>query len=147
MRQPDPRTRRLATKAFKGATLALLMLLSVACSEQEPRSVYIDMTTAAQMGDRDGFMAGFTKESKALVEALITLSEAYGMRNANPYELLVFDAIEEQTIAENGKTAVLLVRTGGKKRKILMVYDEEDGWRIDTKRLEEFWKEEGRSWN
>lgn len=113
--------------------------LCVAGCQRTPTEAYIDMSTAAQMGDRDGFLAGFTTESRDLVEALITLSEAYGMTDSNPYELLVFDSVDEEEV--EGDRAILLVRRRGKTRKILMVR-EEDAWRIDTKQLDAFWQNE-----
>ena len=102
---------------------------------------YVDMTTSAMMGDREGFLDGFTGDSRALVESIIGLSEAYGLQEANPYELLVFDSVDGEEIAENGETAVLTVRTRSRSRKILMVKDDGE-WRIDTKKLETFWDEE-----
>lgn len=119
--------------------LFAIAALCVAGCQRTPTEAYIDMSTAAQMGDRDGFLAGFTKESRDLVEALITLSEAYGMSDSNPYELLVFDSVDEETI--EGDRAILAVRRRGKTRNILMVRDE-DAWRIDTKQLDAFWQTE-----
>lgn len=118
--------------------LALAGLWLTGC-QRTPTEAYIDMSTAAQMGDREGFLAGFTTESRDLVEALITLSEAYGMTDSNPYELLVFDSVDEATIEDD--RAVLVVRRRGTTRKILMVLDE-DAWRIDTKQLDAFWQTE-----
>jgi hypothetical protein len=106
--------------------------------QRTPTEAYIDMSTAAQMGDLDGFLSGFTEESRALVKSLTTLSEAYGMTKSNPYELLVFDSVDEEII--KGDEAELVVRTRGNTRKILMVR-EEDEWRIDTKRLDAYWQE------
>ncbi len=116
-------------------------LLAVSACTQTPTEVYINMTTAAQMGDRDAFLAGFTERSRDLVEALISLSEAYVMADSNPYELLVYDSVDSEVI--DGKRAVLEVSTGGKKREILMV-DEDGQWRIDTQELEDFWQKGGR---
>jgi hypothetical protein len=121
--------------------LALMGLLA-ACG-RSPSEVYTDMTTSAQMGDRDGFLAGFTERSRDLVGSLIGLSEAYGLLDSNPYELLVFDSIDDERIEASGDRAVLEVRRGGATRKILMVQEDGD-WRIDTQELETFWESEGR---
>ena len=83
--------------SWRGLTLGALMVLLSGC-EQSPKAVYVNMTTAAQMGDKDGFLKGFTIKSRALVDSLISLSEAYGMNQSNPYTLLIFDEIEEETI-------------------------------------------------
>lgn len=122
----------------------ILALAPVAACTQTPTEVYVDMTTCAQMGDREGFLRGFTARSRDLVEALISLAEAYGMEDENPYELLVFDSVDEAVIEEGGERAVLHVRRRGATRKILMVKDDEGDWRIDTQELEDFWDEEGR---
>ena len=127
-------------------------LLMAGCS-QTPTEVYVNMTTAAQMGDKDGFLQGFTLKSRALVGSLISLSEAYGMSQSNPYELFIFDEIEDEVI--EGARAVLHVRHRGKTRKLLFVQEsckgageldcDEGAWRIDTQELETFWDEAGKS--
>lgn len=125
------------------ALLALLLLAAVglgACS-RTPTEVYVDMTTAAQMGDREGFLAGFTAESRDLVHALIDLSEAYGMEDSNPYELLVYDTVEDEQV--DGDRAILTVSRRGRSARLLLVKEDGD-WRIDTAALEAFWNEEGR---
>ncbi len=127
--------KRAHRMALLGTSLLVTAALASGCS-RGPGDVYVDMTTAAQMGDREGFLTGFTTASRPLVEALIGLSEAYGMRNSNPYELLVFDSIDDEVV--EGDRAVLTVRTGAKTRRILMI-EEEGDWRIDTAALEKFW--------
>jgi len=124
--------------------------------DKSPTDTYIEMVTSAQMGDVDGFLDGFSKSSRKLVEAQIALSEAYGMNDLNPYRLLVFDSVEEE-IRADAKTAVgesyvcpkdcavLNVMTGRRKRKILMLKID-DAWRIDLAALEDFWKQEKKSW-
>ncbi|MCB9785332.1 MAG: hypothetical protein H6744_01445 [Deltaproteobacteria bacterium] len=126
---------------WKRFALVVTLGAALAGCHRTPSEAYIDMTTSAQMGDREGFLAGFTQDSRDLVEALITLSEAYGMSDSNPYELLVFDTVEEEQVEDD--RAVLVVRRRATTRKILMVRDE-DEWRIDTKQLEAFWDKEGR---
>ena len=134
------------------ATLLLGTLLAAGCS-QTPTEVYVNMTTAAQMGDKDGFLEGFTFKSRTLVDSLISLSEAYGMNESNPYELLIFDEIEDEVI--EGERAVLHVRHRSRTRKLLFVREsckgageldcDEGAWRIDTQELESFWKSSGKS--
>lgn len=123
-----------------GLLIALSLLMGCGRS---PSEAYTDMTTAAQMGDREGFLKGFTERSRDLVGSLIGLSEAYGLLDSNPYELLVFDSIEDEQIEPSGDRAVLEVRRGRATRKLLMV--REDGeWKIDTAELETYWESEGR---
>jgi|GEM_PF-1073584 len=137
--------------------LATVMMLGLFTGcDTSPTAAYIEMTTAAQMGDKKGFLEGFSKDSKALVDANITLTEAYAMNEFNPFRLLVFDAVDEELLFEKGQTvgkkyvcrtpcAVLKVRTNKKKRKILMI-KEEDKWRIDMRELADFWKKEKKKW-
>jgi hypothetical protein len=137
------------------ARLVLVCALLAGC-DANPREVYVRMTTAAQLGDREGFLEGFNKSSRKLIEAAISLSEAYAIEDANPVQLFVFDEIEEEQIVGKGeevgkkfvckaeKCAILKVRSGErKKRQLLMVLEPEQGWAIDTVALEEFWKTEG----
>jgi len=134
------------------AALLMTSLMMVGCS-QTPTEVYVNMTTSAQMGDKDGFLEGFTLKSRTLVDSLISLSEAYGMSESNPYELLIFDEIEDEVI--EGDRAVLHVRHRSRTRKLLFVREtckgageldcDEGAWRIDTQELESFWNESGKS--
>ncbi|MCA9515260.1 MAG: hypothetical protein KC635_09985 [Myxococcales bacterium] len=121
-----------------GTALLALGAPLAACGEG-PGDVYIGMATSAEFGDREGFLAGFTPESKALVEAQISLSEAYDLRQDDPVKQLVFDHLE--SVETDGDKAVLEVSSGTKSKKILMVKTDE-GWRIDTKKLVDFWEDE-----
>ncbi len=142
-------TRKTPIHLALGFTVALVF---AGCS-QSPTEVYVNMTTSAQMGDKDGFLEGFTLKSRALVASLISLAEAYGMNESNPYELLIFDEIEEEVI--EGDRAVLHVRHRSRTRKLLFVQEtckgageldcDEGAWRIDTQELETFWDEQGKS--
>ena len=135
----------------------LAMTLALTACDKGPTAAYIEMTTSAQMGDKKGFLKGFTKTSKTLVDANITLTEAYGMNEFNPFRLIVFDAVDgEPEIYDKGNIigkkyrcpsscALLYVRTNKRKRKILMI-KEEDAGRIDMKELAQFWKTEKKKW-
>ena len=121
--------------------LFFMALLFGGCGKS-PTEAYVDMTTSAQLGDQEGFLAGFTERSRDLVGSMISLSEAYGVQDTNPYQLLVFDSVDGERIEPDGDRAILDVRRGGNTRKILMV--REDGeWRIDTRDLEAFWESGG----
>lgn len=128
----------------RGGLLALALLMAglfAGCGES-PTEAYVNMTTSAQLGDTEGFLEGFTERSRDLVGSMISLSDAYGIQDSNPYQLLVFDSVDAERIEKDGDRAVLDVRRGGKTRKILMV--REDGeWRIDTRDLEAFWEAGG----
>ncbi len=132
-----------ARVAWPMAFVGLLLASALAGCHRSPTACYTEMATAAMMGDRAGFVDGFTKKSRSLVRAMISLSEAYGITNSNPYKQLVFGSVDDATLGEDGKTAVLDVRGRGQTRKILMA--KEDGaWRIDIKKLAAFWKKHGR---
>ena len=119
--------------------LAFSTIALVACGAPGPKQVYVGMTTSAEFGDTKGFLAAFTKESQQLVQSQVSLSEAYGLKNDNPVSLLVFPAVDDVEV--NGDQAIISVSKGSAKRRILMIKNE-DGWRIDTKQLAEFWEAE-----
>jgi len=125
------------TRGVLGA-LALALTLA-ACGGDGPKQVYYGMATAAEFGDLETFLEGFTKESRQIVEAQLSLSDAYGLKD-NPVSLLVFAAVEE--VEENGDEAILTVSRGTTKKRILMVNVPDVGWRIDAKKLTEFWDKE-----
>jgi hypothetical protein len=138
--------------------IAVVALLTLAACGKDAKQTYVEMATAAMLGDIDGFLEGFSEESKKLVRAQITLSEAYGMEDLNPYELLVFNTVEEIAEFDKGAVpgksyvckkpcAVLKLNNTGKgarKRQAqLLMLEEEAGWRVDTRELELFWTQEG----
>ena len=133
--------------------VCIVPLMLLAGCAQSPTEVYVNMTTAAQMGDKEGFLQGFTMKSRALVDSLISLSEAYGMNQSNPYTLLIFDEIESETI--EGEQAVVRVRHRARTRSLLFVKEtcegageqtcDEGAWRIDTQKLETYWDDNGKS--
>lgn len=114
------------------------------CDSVGPEEAYYGLATSAEMGDRNGFLKGFTEKSEKLVQAQISISEAYGraygLQNDDPIKQLVFDNVEGVEI--NDDEAILSVSRGAKKRKILMVKDETRGWVIDVAKLADFWEDE-----
>jgi len=120
--------------------LSLVALGLVACGKG-PKEVYYAMATAAEFGDAKGFLAGFTEESRQLVESQISLTEAYGLKHENPVALLVFPSVDG--VEELEDEAILSLSRGSTEKRIIMVKTEE-GWRIDVKRLAKFWDEERR---
>jgi hypothetical protein len=119
---------------------------------QSPADTYVNMSTAARLGDREAFLTGFTEDSRKIVKGLASLSEAYGFHESDPYRKFVFaKVVKDETLGEGEKTgkytcpdscAVLTVqgegKSKGKKVKILML-KKEDGWRIDLAAQQEFW--------
>ena len=134
---------------MRALIVSLAFTLSAAACGQSPTEVYTDMATSAHFGDREGFLAGFTKDSKKVIKGMIMLAEAYGMPGSSPYELLVYDEVVREDIYDKGKKfdnfkcdkkcAVLRVKSSGKKKRLLMI-ETDDGWRIDVKRLDKFWQ-------
>ena len=127
--------------------LGCLTCLAVACSKG-PTDTYYQMVAAAKMGDRDTFLQTFTDDSRHLIEALIELSEIYGLQRNDPYRLLVHTEVisEEEAepervtgIKEPCEAVNLVVKVKHRQRKIKMV--KVDGeWRIDAFGLESFWQ-------
>ncbi|MFO0746526.1 MAG: hypothetical protein U1F43_12755 [Myxococcota bacterium] len=122
---------------FQAAALALGL---AACGSNGPKQVYYGMATAAEFGDLDTFLNGFTKESKQIVQAQLSLSGAYGLKSEDPVAMLVFPAVE--SVEEKDDKAILTVSRGSVKKRLLMVNVPDVGWRIDAKQLAEFWASE-----
>jgi len=134
--------------------VCLLSLGVLAACGQSPSDAYINMASAARLGDREAFLTGFTEDSRRIVKGLASLSEAYGFRESDPYQKFVFDrVVKEEKFGEGEKSgkykcddscAVLTVqgkgRSKGKKVKILML-KKEDGWRIDLAEQQDYWNE------
>jgi hypothetical protein len=123
---------------LRTALTATVLSLLAAC-DRGPKEVYYDMATAAEFGDADGFLDGFTEESKQLVASQISLTEAYGLKKENPVALLVFPSVDG--VEEKDDEAILTVSRGTVEKRIVMVKTDA-GWKIDVKRLADFWEEE-----
>ncbi len=118
--------------------MALAAVATLAACGEGPKEAYYGMATSAEMGDREGFLQGFTAESRPLIEAQISLSEGYGLRRDDPIKQLVFKSVVQVEMADG--EAILHVSRGTRKAKILMV-ETDDGWKIDTKKLASFWED------
>ena len=135
--------------------IALLAASFLAACGQSPTDTYVNMSTAARLGDREAFLAGFTEDSRRIVKGLTSLSEAYGFKESDPYTKFVFDkVIKEEKFGEGEDAgsytcdvpcAVITVERSGKsgkkggQTKILML-ETDDGYLIDLAAQEEFWK-------
>lgn len=128
-------------RARRLVPLAALALALVACDKSGPANVYYGMATAAEFGDTEGFLKGFTKESQQLIQAQLSLSESYGLKRENPVSMLVFANVDN-VVEEGEDRAILDVSRGSAKRKIVMVKVPDEGWRIDVKVLGDFWEDE-----
>ena len=134
---------------MKRTVITVLLSVGLFACDQSPQEVYTDMATSAHFGDKDGFLKGFTANSKKILQGMIVLAEAYGMPGSNPYELLVYDEVVKEELFDKDKKfddfkcpkpcAMLTVKSDGKKKRLLMLQTD-DGWRIDIKALDRFWK-------
>ena len=130
----------MSPASSRALALTALTLTLVACDKSGPANVYYGMATAAEFGDGEGFLKGFTKESQQLIQAQLSLSESYGLKQDNPVSMLVFSNVDN--VVEEGERAILDVSRGSAKRKIVMVKVPDEGWRIDVKVLGDFWEDE-----
>ena len=130
----------MSPASSRALALTALALTLVACDKSGPANVYYGMATAAEFGDGEGFLKGFTKESQQLIQAQLSLSESYGLKQDNPVSMLVFSNVDN--VVEEGERAILDVSRGSAKRKIVMVKVPDEGWRIDVKVLGDFWEDE-----
>jgi hypothetical protein len=122
----------------------------LAACGQSPSDTYINMAAAARLGDREAFLNGFTEDSRKIVKGLASLSEAYGLRESDPYQKFVFDrVVKEETFGEGEKSgkykcddscAVVTVQRKGKGKKVkILMLKKDEGWRIDLAAQQDFW--------
>lgn len=123
----------------------VLVLLAAGCAKG-PTKTYEALTAAAREGNIERFAEGFTEESRGLVKGLIDLTSAYGSDKKNPLTLLGDGTVSrEEPVACPANSAfkecaVLFVKQGSRERKVLFVKAPE-GWRVDLRALEVFWKD------
>lgn len=125
--------------------LILLLALAAGCAKG-PGKTYEAMVAAAREGNVERFAEGFTDESRGLVKGLVDLTAAYGADKKNPLLLLGEGTVSrDEPVACPANTpykacAVLVVQQGTRERKVLFV-KAPDGWQIDLRVLETFWKD------
>jgi len=123
----------------------VLLLLATGCAKG-PAKTYESLVAAAREGNLDRFAEGFTEESRGLVKGLVDLTSAYGSDKKNPLTLLGDGTVSREEAAPcpaNSafkECAVLVVKQGTRERKVLFV-KAPDGWQIDLRALEVFWKD------
>ena len=128
-------------------TLALALVLTAACAKG-PGKTYEGLVSAAREGNVERFAEGFTEESRGLVTGLIDLASAYGADRKNPLTLLGDGKVlRDEPVACPANSAfkecaVVTVQQGSRERKVLFVKAGE-GWKIDLRALEDFWKDKG----
>lgn len=138
---------RGGARVVAAALLVCAALLVSSCGKSAT-DTYYDMVAAAKLGDRETFLKGFTEDSRHLIEALLELSDVYGLKRRHPYSLLVYtDVVAEDRgepdkkpgMEEAREVAILTVQMRSRRRKIKMV--QVDGaWQIDAFDLENFWE-------
>ena len=117
--------------------LLLLAFVLPGCKDR-PIEVYRRMLGSAQIGYEDGFVQGFSARSRAVVRALLRLTDVYGFESRNPLRMLdADDALAEDL---RGDVAVVMTERAGIERPVLFIRDEEDGdaWRVDLSEYERF---------
>ncbi len=127
--------------------LMLLALLATSCGKTAT-DTYYEMVTAAKMGDREAFLSAFTENSQHLIQALLDLSDIYGLKRNDPYQLLVHTEVVSEEPGEPEKipgaeepreVAIVTVKVRHRRRKVKMVKVDGD-WKIDAFDLEKFWE-------
>jgi hypothetical protein len=102
---------------------------------ENPRDTFLRTTSAAMLGDEDGFLSGFTEESRPLVSGLLALSRSDDVRSStrHPYYYLVTEDVVSVDV-EGDKAWVKLKRMGdqsGSKYDVPMVRAG-NTWKIDA---------------
>lgn len=134
------------------AIFAALVLATAAASgcSRTPTDTYYEMVAAAKMGDRETFLSAFTDDSRKLIQALLELSDIYGLKKNDPYELLIRTEVlaeepgepEKLSSSQAGEpleVAFVVVQLKHRKRRIKMMKIDGD-WKIDAFDLEKFWE-------
>ncbi len=67
---------------------------------EKPKDAFLRAASAAMLGDEEGFLDGFTEESRPLMAGLLALSRADDVRTSkrHPYYFLVTENIEDAQI-------------------------------------------------
>ena len=119
-----------------GSALLLSLLLAFGWWGSEtylmapsPTETYVQMIRAAQSGDEQGFLDGFTKESASVVGSLIVLARNYAFSAEPPIRRLVLTDVVEERI--EGTTAVVLVRRGEGIAQVPLVLDQ-GRWKVNA---------------
>jgi len=109
-----------------------------ACSDS-PREVFENMLAAAQKGDEEKFLDGFTGDSRPIVKSLLQLSSGARVSRRNPLQILTASEVTDEVI--EGDRAYLTVKDNRGKTRLLM---KRDGgkWKFDIFELEKFLREE-----
>ena len=95
------------------------------------------MVSAARLGDEQGFVDGFTKESGPMIGALLALSKTYSHVRVNPITRIAEAELVDEQI--EGDVAIVMIQHRSKTREIPMVWTE-DGWKIDAFEMDAKWK-------
>jgi len=125
--------------------VVLALLLASACAKG-PAKTWEGLVAAAGEGNLERFSEGFTEESRGLVTGLAELTTAYGVDKKNPLTLLGEGKVlrdEPAACPANvafKECAVVTVQQGTRERRVLFV-KAGDGWKIDLRALEAFWKD------
>lgn len=102
---------------------------------ENPRDTFLRTTSAAMLGDEQGFLDGFTEESRPLVSGLLALSRSDDVRSSprHPYYYLVTEDVVSVDV-EGDKAWVKLKRMGDQSGSKYDVPMQRAGntWKIDA---------------
>jgi uncharacterized protein YxeA len=130
---------------MKKVLLALLLIALVAGGvfayrkflwSEDPGKAFLRTASAAMLGDEDGFLAGFTDESRPLVAGLLALTRADDFRKSprHPYFYLVTENVE--SVEVDGERAVVKLKRMGdqslKQKYDVALLKVGNSWKIDA---------------
>ena len=103
---------------------------------EDPKDAFLRTVSAAMLGDEDGFLAGFTDESRPLVSGLLALSRSDDVRSSSrhPYHFLVTENIVAVTPDGTDRVWLKLQRMGDGSGSKYDVPLQKTGqtWKIDA---------------
>jgi hypothetical protein len=144
------------SKCIAVTVFVLLVLGGWGCKE-DPKEAYERLVFHAKTGNQETFIDGFTKRSRPLIKTLIALRRTYNdqvSESADPYlslvrenviDVKVTDAKEKRVCEGQGneiRKAVLTIANGNKNSRQIVMYECDDGWKVDAFNLQDFWQDD-----
>lgn len=107
---------------------------------ESPSEAYTQMTIAAQLGDEEAFLDGFTDDSRKIVAAFLRLAESYEIVRDEPYKKLVLAEVVGERFEEKGDERTAYVSARYRRKTIEVPMVRENGkWKVDAFELEQSW--------
>ena len=115
-----------------------LVAVSSGCKPKGPGEAFDRLSAAADSGDVEGFLSGLTRESRALVEGVLSLRDRY----PDALKLGGFQTRNRAaSVRMQGELAVVTVSDASPERSgdLVIMRQEDGGWKLDFVLTEQLW--------